>query len=339
MTGAVKGLIPTLSHVSFPSHSSALPPIPSPHPHTQMTFSQMQSSSAPSIAVASYDELGVTLSFNSGAAPGGPTMVVPLVRGTPYLSFNFSGGAQPLLRSPGGGISSVTPVSPNKLRLVVGGSPAPAPQPKSHTWLLYSPVPVSYSFSGGLLRVWDATAPDQSFKGVLRLAWLSPSYPGAEAMLDAYSDAVPVGGSSSAWVTGDTGTYQLTFTAVSSATGAALASPGAQLLMLALPHHMDSITFPNRDDTGSYPLGVDSGYITSVRGPMVPVVGDTWQLSEALPPVKRELAASRITDPAKRAAVEAALLVRHLCAAGNSSLSVTAAPCGRLLGFGTLAAS
>jgi hypothetical protein len=209
----------------------------------------------------------------------------------------------------------------NKLRLVVG----------ANTWLLHASKPISYSFTTGVLRIWELGSSGSTFTGVFRVSWLpsGATAAAAEAMLDAHVDAVPIGGGSAAWYSSENaisavngqavGQYELTWSKAS-LTGTAAPGP---LLMLAMPHHLDSLRSPsNPADPAVFPLGVSSpGYIMSVRGPLVPVVGDKWQLREELPPLLKEVSASRITNAGMRASVEAALLVSG--AGGHGSRQLT----------------
>jgi hypothetical protein len=251
-------------------------------------------------------------------------------------------------------INSVTQTAPNKLKVVVGGVPGGE---GTHTFLLWGSSPISYTLSAGSIQI-SATDPSfgGKFSGVLRTAWVpNAGAAGAakiEAMLDAYVDAVPVGGSVKAWSNTASGTasYSL-FWSTQSMTAAA--APLSQLLMLALPHHIDTmsaasvtntVTNTPADLSANFPLGTapagsgsaaglssngvytstpaqdlarpaaDYGaYIMTVRGPQVPVVGSCWLLQEGAVQLQSETqAAANLRNPAWRTEIEQSLLVRWL---------------------------
>jgi hypothetical protein len=74
-------------------------------------------------------------------------------------------------------------------------------------------------------------------------------------MLDKYVDAVPVGGSVAAWSNAEssTVTYSLNWE-TRSMVGAA--QPSSQLLMLALPHHVDAMVVPEASAVAAEQQGV-----------------------------------------------------------------------------------
>lgn len=191
--------------------------------------------------------------------------------------------AQPVLRGPGNGgglINSVTQAAPNKLRVVVGGVPGGE---GTHTFLLWGSSPISYTLSAGSIQI-SATDPSfgGKFSGVLRTAWV-PNVGAAgaakiEAMLDTYVDAVPVGGLVKAWSNTASGTasYSLSWSTQSMT---AAATPLSQLLMLALPHHIDtlavsyvsntvinSVTNTPGDLSANFPLGTAPAGTGSAAG-------------------------------------------------------------------------
>lgn len=278
------------------------------------------------------------MKFTAGAA--GPSMNFPLVKGSPYLTAQIPSPAKPVLK--GGTITNVARVGPSKLKILVGS----VPYDGQHTWLVWASQPVNYAVNGAEVSISAQAATDGTFAGVLRVAWVpnagTAGAAAVEAMLDAHVDAVPVGGSVKVWTNGqNTGSYTLAWS-VKSMSGAA--APTQELLTLALPHHIDTLAAPaaaiaTASPVGVFPLGVAAagsgvaatggsavytsnpqsgssssysygGYLMSVRGPMVPVVGSCWQLQESLLAFTTEVqAAANLKSAAWRANIEQTLLV------------------------------
>lgn len=268
-------------------------------------------------------------------------MDVPLVKGSPYISAQFLSPARPLLRAPragsgGANIASVVQAAPGKLHITVGQ----VPRTGSNTWLLWASGPIAFTFAGGSVAIRDAGAPaDGTFTGTLRMAWLpsGASAAAVEAMLDAHVNVVPLGGDVTAWANAaaGVGSYRLSYTTTLMSPG----SSGGAPLLLALPHHIDTLAQPA---TGaSFPLGVApagspvsavngstaytsrlpagssrasalyGAYAQSVRGPLVPVAAPCWLLQEQLMPLTSETqAAANLRSPTMRANIEQTLLVR-----------------------------
>lgn len=317
------GRCPCNNHADTVLHASILQLLHnicySSHAALQLTLAELQAASNPTITAADWDDLSVTMKFTAG--PGAPTMNNPVVKGSPYITAQVPTPAKPLLRAPragsgGASIGSVTRVAPNKLKLVTQQIPFSG----QHTWLLWASKPISFTAAGSAVSIWDAASAAGTFAGTIRLAWMpNAGAAGAaaiEAMLDSYVDAVPLGGSVTAWsnVGQSTGSYRMSWSTTS------MTSPGSppnqQLLMLALPHHIDTLAVPAAAAAGSaaaFPLGLTNGaYVMSVRGPLVPVVGSCWLLQENLPPLTTDTqaAAANLKSASMRANIEQTLLVR-----------------------------
>jgi hypothetical protein len=201
------------------------------------------------------------MEYNSGSSYSqNPNLRIPLVKGSPYISAEVPLPAVPIIRGPGNGggvISSVTQVTPTKLKVLVGGVPGGE---GSHTFLVWGSKPFSYTLSGGSIRIQETAATaGGKFSGRIRLAWApNAGQPGAaaiEAMLDQYVDAIPTGGSVKAWsnLAAGTTSYSLSWS-TQSLSGAA--SPLTKPLMLALPHHIDTLAAPA---TGSAAAAASEG--------------------------------------------------------------------------------
>ncbi|GJP32962.1 hypothetical protein CLOM_g17533 [Closterium sp. NIES-68] len=138
----------------------------------------------PAHHVSAFDDLSVTLSFRqpSASASTPPVLVVPLVRGSPFLTFIFPQGgppATPVLTTIHA-ILSVQAIGDTKYRVALNNG---------QTWLVYLSSPLSLRQDGATLV---AAAP---FTGTIRVALLPGNSPQQEeALLDARVATVPVGG-------------------------------------------------------------------------------------------------------------------------------------------------
>jgi endo-1,3(4)-beta-glucanase len=145
------------------------------------------------------------------------------------------------------------------------------------TWILYASSSLTLSWSASGLA---ASAP---FTGVLRAAAVTSS--SAAAALDAHRAAYPKGGDVVVSVQDDSA--RIDFAWEKEGEG--------PLLMMALPHHMDSFASPDVVDV-KYP---------TLRGEMNGIAGATWTFQEALPTIT--WSAPRPIAPDKVDAVKAAL--------------------------------
>ncbi|CAI5498031.1 unnamed protein product [Closterium sp. Naga37s-1] len=136
--------------------------------------------------LSAYDDLSATLSFRQpSSAPSDPSVLeVPLVRGSPFLTFIFPPGgppATPMLMT----IHAMTGVEASsdnsKYRVALNNG---------QTWLLYLSSPLVMRQDG------SALVADAPFTGTMRVALLpGSSAQDEEALLDAHVPTVPVGGS------------------------------------------------------------------------------------------------------------------------------------------------
>lgn len=149
-------------------------------------------------------------------------------------------------------------------------------------WLLWASGPISYSLVNQGIQIHGAGAGGWlggiggKFSGMIRLAWVpggagtdGAGQAGAaaaaadaaaiEAMLDRHVDAVPVGGSVAAWSNAETSTvsYRLDWETRSLSRAAQPTSP---LLMLALPHHIDTMVVPEATAVAPEQQGVPGGH-------------------------------------------------------------------------------
>ncbi|CAI5534053.1 unnamed protein product [Closterium sp. Naga37s-1] len=151
--------------------------------------------------LSAYDDLSATLSFRqpSSAPSDPPALEVPLVRGSPFLTFIFPPGGAPMtpvLTT----IHAITGVEgsgdSSKYRVALNnGQVCPPRQPQQGcpnnaipTWLVYLSSPLAMRQDGATLVA------DAPFTGTMRVGLLPGSSPqDEEALLDAHVPTVPVG--------------------------------------------------------------------------------------------------------------------------------------------------
>lgn len=230
----------------------------------------------------SYDELSATLRWN---VDGTHYMEAPIVKGMPYVTMRYT-ALTPVFETDNTDYHAITTVngaapsgtvSGTKFKLTINrpylGSGA------TETWILYASSSITFTASSSQLV---ATAP---FTGYLRLA-VVPSGSAAETTLDTYKDAVPVGGSSAVSVSGNVATTTFSYTK----TGA-----GGTLLMYCLPHHEATLSAP------SY---VSNFQITTIRGTLRAVTGNTWTMTDQLSTITWD--SPNAIDSNKLSAIQAA---------------------------------
>ena len=129
---------------------------------------------------------------------------------------------------------------------------------------------------------------ERPFDGVVRAAAATSA---TVALLDEHAARVPTGGDVSG--RGDGTTAHLDFEWKAEGSG--------ELMMLALPHHLVELPADVAAEARKSPLAYNT-----IKGDMLPVVGETWQLSEPLAPL--EWGAPRKIDSRRKGAIKAALL-------------------------------
>ncbi|CAI5990821.1 unnamed protein product [Closterium sp. NIES-64] len=173
--------------------------------------------------LSAYDDLSATLSFRqpSSAPSDPPALEVPLVRGSPFLTFIFPPGgppATPMLTT----IHAITGVEASsdssKYRVALNNG---------QTWLVYLSSPLALRQDGAALVA------DAPFTGTMRVALLPGTSPqDEEAVLDAHVPTVPVGGSA------HVGEFSIEYTwRTQHWRDLADRDTEAPLLMLSLPMH------------------------------------------------------------------------------------------------------
>jgi endo-1,3(4)-beta-glucanase len=194
-------------------------------------------------SITNHDDLTITVRWN--ASTGGSATSV-FAQGCPYLTMAYS-ATTPLFTtqhlilsvngSTGGGTASKFKITMNN----------------GQTWLLYMSSAVTLTVSANQLL---ASAP---FTGIARLTYLGA--PAEEALLDQYVSTIPTAGA----VTPTASGYTFSWTTVGS----------GQLLMCALPHHLDILRSP----------ATTTLIRATIKGPAIGIVGSTWTLTEPQPTI------------------------------------------------------
>merc|ERR1712142_276365 len=212
--------------------------------------------------VTKYDELSVTVTWSDGR------FEAPIARGMPYATV-FYDNLTPSLRFGGAVLSPSGQVSGEKIEVTLNN--------EQH-WIIYASSPITFNVNGANL---DATGP---FSGSIRVAgyfnWNSVDV----GKLDECSGRIPTGGIVSAEVQGDMAYMKFNW----QTTG------NGELLMMALPHHLDTLQNPQ---TGHQ--------LEVLKGVMVGVTGDVWTFNEPLTPI--EWGAPRTVPSDKMGDIKAAL--------------------------------
>ncbi|CAI5968006.1 unnamed protein product [Closterium sp. NIES-64] len=181
---------------------------------TALMLSMLQG--LPAHQLSAYDDLFATLSFRQpSSAPADPFILeVPLMRGSPFLTFIFPPGSPP-----------ATPVL-TTIYAITGVERAVATA-ASTTWLVYLSAPLTLRQDGSTL------AADVPFTGTMRVALLlGSSAQDEEALLDAHVPTVLVGGST------HVGAFRIKYTwRTQQWREPANADTKAPLLMRSLPMH------------------------------------------------------------------------------------------------------
>jgi len=216
---------------------------------------------------ASWDPLSITVQYQAA----GGTMKTPVVYGMAYATALYE-GLTPKLTSPIGvsGINGTVSGGGTGRRFDIALK-------NGQHWILYTSESVTVNLTNGAVVF---AAPLHGWARVaLQTAQITAQ------ILDQYASAIPLGASLRLSTQGDTGIVE--FGWKKQGTG--------DLLSFGLPHHLEHLATPN----------LVTPPITTVRGAMRGVVGDTWQLQYPLSPVLR--AAPHAIDPAHHDAIVAAL--------------------------------
>ncbi|XP_024545107.1 putative endo-1,3(4)-beta-glucanase 2 [Selaginella moellendorffii] len=226
-------------------------------------------------AVSAFDDLSVTL------ASQGRRLTVPLVRGSPYVTFLFRGGT-PLLSTINAVINVTSNPDATKHKILFNSG---------QTWLLYSssPLPISIDATTSSFAL---RADARPFTGTIRAAVLTD--PASEPTLDTYSQC---------YATRGTVEFPAPFTMQHKYT---TAGSTGELLLLSLPMHRSILQQAGGTGTNAA-RGMPSLTYNSIDGQMEGVVGSTWTLRAGGANVSWHSPRGLRADPAAAHEISAAL--------------------------------
>lgn len=198
-----------------------------------------------------FTDLGCTITWTAA----GGSMSSNIVRGMAYVTMSYT-GLTPLVVSQhaivginGTAVGATGSFSGTKFNLVLNNG---------QTWILYTSSSITLTLSTA-----NTLTAGGAFTGTFRLALMPSSTD--EAALDASAPVIPTGGSVDYSISGSTATETFTFT--STGTGS--------LLMYTLPHHQQWLP-------GGQTYGAQ---LTTLRGVMKAITGNTWTLTIPLPTI------------------------------------------------------
>ncbi|ETV78167.1 hypothetical protein, variant [Aphanomyces astaci] len=248
----------------------------------------------PSISreVVAFDPLTVHLQYRNES--NGTTFTVLLARGSPYVSINYTLSA-PMITTTYFNILWCNNASISKTPTTVAGSTftvvTQIEHQKTQEWLIFFPTNVTVSINSTSFAVQDET-----FSGIVRAAIVPRNSPdGTAAHLRQHASIVPVASAVSLSSNVTTGIMEFTWKTVATTTDSIAA---ASLLMLAHPHHVDSLVpsaTRNRSSTTTVMHSSSSGdpFASStpsillgpfghrtIKGNMSFVLGNSWLLAD-----------------------------------------------------------
>ncbi|KAK6442435.1 endo-1,3-beta glucanase [Oleoguttula sp. CCFEE 5521] len=206
-----------------------------------------------------------SFSVNVNLTPGGassPVVSFPLVQGMGFVTGDYHGGTPTV--SSGIGINSITyggALAGNavyKYRMALANG---------FTWLIYVvPETTNYNVNSFTLLSANTVQGPSGFNGYIQVAKIPGGNSDAESIYDSAAGAYPFSTSVSGAVEGSGGSYSLTFNKTGMQT--------QQLLMFALPHHVESFAQSTANGVTSLQL------MTTTKGFGTAVRADSWTLVE-----------------------------------------------------------
>lgn len=208
--------------------------------------------------IVDYDPLSVTVRWNQAGSSTG-YMEAPLVRGMPYLTAYYN-GLTPEIST----IHAVLNINGAGVNASVTGNRFVLELNNGQTWILYTSEATTFSVANNTLT---AAGP---INGSVRMAVLQGNgVSSSEALLDAHSSVVPVGGTVAATSLGNSAELIFNWEA-EDMTGNATSAEA--LLVCALPHHLPVLQ----------EMPVSNVAYTTIKGNMQAVIGGVWHMDEAL---------------------------------------------------------
>jgi endo-1,3(4)-beta-glucanase len=214
--------------------------------------------------ITSSDLLSVTMQWNAG---GNKSLTAPMVRGMPYATAIYIGitpiidSSHPIVKVNDSSVPG--PVMDNRFTVEFNNNNV------KQTWVIYAESTITFNWTAAGLV---STGP---YNGALRAALVGPAVD-ALAVLDKHKVAYPVGGEVTAEVTGDASTIGFKWKK----------KGDGPLLMMALPHHLDTLDRPEKTSLS----------LPSIKGDMVAVTGDNWTLNEPLVKLSWSAPSSIVAD-------------------------------------------
>ncbi|KAF0690324.1 Aste57867_18255 [Aphanomyces stellatus] len=219
------------------------------------------------IQIRRFDELSVTIVAPQSA---GGSIILHLVRGSPYITLEFQGATPSLTSSVN--VLSLTPSS-EYTQAILGNW---------HKWLLFSSSPFKWTQSDQIL-----TGPS-NYTGIVRLALALHDI--VKPVLTEHASVYPV----SATISSAPATKNMLDFKFSWQTKTFNGSTTTPLLMLALPHHLHTFK-------PSQTLVPELLYMC-MRGPMTGVLGSEWNMQENVTDVPWDYADQGILESPNTAA-------------------------------------
>merc|ERR1712117_1007868 len=192
-------------------------------------------------ALVKRDHFSATMKYQNG-------LELPLVRGMPYATFKYT-GLTPSLNT----IHVIDSIN-GATESTVTGSKFNIELNNGQSWIIYTSTEITLTWSGSIVSA------DSPFTGTMRVAVMVDGV--SETDLDNYSEKIPVGGSIVASSSGDSADVVINWETDGS----------GDLLMVALPHHMDVLAVQ----------APANHKLNGLRGDMTGIVGDSWLMSEPL---------------------------------------------------------
>ncbi|GLD98165.1 hypothetical protein PINS_up006862 [Pythium insidiosum] len=230
----------------------------------------------PQHQVVEFDVFSVAVDFKSNATK--TLFTTRLVRGSPFLTTEYSDSKPTIESMDGVQITGLRRLDADAA-LDSKGRQVPfavyaLQLSNGHVWYAFaSDSRIDLVLSDDRRRV-EATKP---FNGVLRVA-LAPTQDAFPYLIDSAA-VFPTGGAVKYKVDAAKDVATVEFQWKTRRLDGTASLEGAQLMMLALPHHVDAM------DKSANTLLSDVRY-TSIRGMMTGVTGDVWRMTETLPAVE-----------------------------------------------------
>jgi endo-1,3(4)-beta-glucanase len=203
--------------------------------------------------VVHYDSMSISVKWNTADGK----MISPIVKGSPYMTMQYD-NLTPVIST----IHAIISVNGEGAPRTITGTKFSLQMNNGQTWIVYAGTEIAMNWGNGVLQAASA------FTGVLRAAILLDA--SDETILDSHASTYPISSSVSYSFCGEE-SAELKFHWETEG------GAPENLLMLALPHHMDNLIQPN--------IAIPKRY-DSIKGKMSAVIGNDWAMTEALTSIK-----------------------------------------------------